>query len=137
VDTCLSCYSKLFTTGQEFSYDLGELGRYYRLYAQLMNHWEAVLPKGAMLRVNYESVVGDIENQARRLIDYCGLPWDDRCLSFHKAGRSVQTASSVQVRKPLFGSSVERWRKYEFGLGPLLRELGDFAPCEASSSRAA
>jgi tetratricopeptide (TPR) repeat protein len=127
IDTCVSCYSRLFDSGQPFSYDLAELGRYYRLYAELMAHWRAVLPAGAMLEVSYEDVVDDLEGQARRLIAYCGLPWDDRCLDFHRTRRLVKTASTVQVRKPLFRDSLERWRKYEAGLGPLLRELGDLS----------
>jgi tetratricopeptide (TPR) repeat protein len=127
IDTCTSCYSQSFTAGQEFSYDLAELGRYYRLYGDLMAHWRSVVPSGAILDVQYEDVVDDLEGQARRLIEYCGLPWDDRCLSFHKTERPVKTASLVQVRKPLFRGSVERWRRYEAGLGPLLKELGDVA----------
>jgi tetratricopeptide (TPR) repeat protein len=124
IDTCVSCYSRLFDSGQPYSYDLAELGRYYRLYTELMAHWRSVLPPGAMLDVAYEDVVDDLEGQARRLIDYCGLPWDDRCFDFHKTKRLVKTASTVQVRKPLFRGSLQRWRKYEAGLGPLLRELG-------------
>jgi hypothetical protein len=81
-----------------------------------------------MLDVSYEDVVGDLEGQARRLIDYCGLPWDDRCVSFHKTSRPVKTASNVQVRRPLFRSSLQRWRKYEAGLAPLLGELGEMVP---------
>ncbi len=77
-----------------------------------------------MLDVAYEDVVDDLEGQARRLIDYCGLPWDDRCLSFHRTIRPVKTASAVQVRKPVFRSSLQRWRRFEDGIGPLLRELG-------------
>jgi tetratricopeptide (TPR) repeat protein len=124
IDTCLSCYSKLFTFGLYFSYDLAELGRYYRAYVELMAHWRSVLPPGAMLDVTYEDVVADLEGQARRLVDYCGLPWDDRCVSFHKSERPVRTASAVQVRQPLFRSSLQRWRRYETSLGPLLDELG-------------
>jgi tetratricopeptide (TPR) repeat protein len=123
IDTCVSCYSKLFTKGLYFTYDLAELGRYYRAYSELMIHWRSVLPPPAMLDVSYEDVVDDIEGQARRLIDYCGLPWDDRCISFHKSGRPVRTASAVQVRQPLFRTSLQRWRRYEAGLGPLLDEL--------------
>ena len=123
VDTCVSCYSKLFTSGQHFSYDMAELGRRYRRYSELMSHWRSVLPPGTIFDVSYEDVVDDLEGQARRLIDYSGLPWDDRCLSFHKTSRPVKTASAVQVRKPLFRSSLQRWRKYERGLAPLLREL--------------
>ncbi len=125
IDTCLSCYSRLFTRGQHYTYDLAELGRFYRSYRQLMAHWRSVLPPEAMLDVGYEDVLDDLEGQARRLIGYCCLPWDDRCLSFHESARPVRTASAVQVRKPLFRSSLQRWRNYEAGLGPLLRELGD------------
>ena len=89
VDTCVSCFSRLFTYGQPFSYDLAELGRYYRWYHELMEHWRSVLPAGAMLDVAYEDVVDNLEEQARRLIDYCGLPWDDRCLSFHETSRPI------------------------------------------------
>lgn len=123
VDTCLSCYSRLFTSGLHYTYDLAELGRYYRAYAALMNHWRSVLPSGVMLDVAYEDVVNDLETQARRVIDFCGLPWDDRCLDFHRTQRPVKTASAVQVRQPLFRGSVQRWRRYEAGLAPLLAEL--------------
>ena len=112
-----------FAYGQPFSYDLAELGRYYRWYHELMAHWRSVLPAGAMLDVSYEDVVDNLEEQARRLIDYCGLPWDDRCLSFHETSRPIATASNVQVRRPLYRSSVARWRRYEAYLQPLLAEL--------------
>jgi tetratricopeptide (TPR) repeat protein len=136
VDTCVSCYSTLFTSSQFFSYELGELGRYYRGYSELMDHWHSVLPPGAMLDVVYEDVVNDLEGEGRRLIEYCGLPWDDRCLSFHKTSRPVYTASAVQVRQPLFRSSVDRWRRFESSLGPLLDELGDLVPAEARAQAA-
>ena len=123
VDTCVSCYSKLFATGLDFSYDLAELGRFYRCYSELMTHWRSVLPPGTILDVSYEEVVDDLEGQARRLIDYCGLPWDGRCIGFHRTSRPVKTASAVQVRKPLFRSSLQRWRKYEADIAPLLHEL--------------
>ena len=123
VDTCVSCFSRLFSSGVRFSYDLAELGRYYRWYHELMAHWRAVLPAGTMLDVAYEDVVDNLEAQARRLIDYCGLTWDDRCLSFHKTSRTVATPSNVQVRRPLYRSSVARWRHYEAYLQPLLAEL--------------
>jgi tetratricopeptide (TPR) repeat protein len=124
-DTCLSCFSILFKDGLKYSYDLGELGRYYRRYSELMAHWRSVFPPGAMLDVRYEDVVNDLEGQARRLIDYCGLPWDDRCLDFHKNRRAVSTASAFQVRQPLFHSSLQRWRRYESHLSPLLCALED------------
>jgi len=122
-DTCFSCYSKLFTHGMEFSYDLGELGRYHMCYESMMNHWRSVLPPDAMLDVSYEQVVDDLERQARRLIDFCGLPWDSACLSFHENKRPVSTASNVQARRPIYRSSVNRWQRYEAFLGPLLDEL--------------
>ncbi len=124
VDTCVSCFSTLFTFGHHRSYEpLAELGRYYRQYSNLMDHWRSVLPPSAMLDVVYENVVENLEEQARRLVDYCGLPWDDRCLSFHQTVRPVATASSVQVRRPLYRNSLARWRRYEAHLGPLLAEL--------------
>jgi tetratricopeptide (TPR) repeat protein len=123
VDTCLSCFSKLFTGQQPFSYDLTELGRYYRAYEALMAHWRRVLPEGAMMEVQYEDLVADFEAQTRRLLTYCGLDWDDRCLMFHKTQRPVRTASMTQVRQPLYGTSVGRWRPYQRMLRPLLDEL--------------
>jgi hypothetical protein len=89
----------------------------------MMTHWTTVLPPGDVLDIAYEDVVDDLEGQARRLIAHCGLPWDDRCLDFPSAKRAVRTASSVQVRKPLFRTSLQRWRNYEFGLGELMAEL--------------
>ncbi|HEX4144245.1 MAG TPA: sulfotransferase [Pirellulales bacterium] len=122
VDTCVSCFSKLLKS-VPFSHDLGELGRYYCCYSELMAHWRTVLPAGAMLEVAYRDVVDDLEMQARRLVDYCGLPWDDHCLRFHETERPVATASNVQVRRPLYRSAFERWRPYEAYLEPLLTEL--------------
>ena len=128
VDTCLSCFTRLFNRKQEHTYDLAELGRYYVDYARLMEHWRNVLPAGAFLDIHYEDIVTDQEAQARKLIEYCGLEWNDACLNFHKTKRSVRTASLTQVRQPIYNSSVERWRPYEKFLGPLLDELGDLVP---------
>ena len=124
VATCLSCFSRLFNKNQEFSYDLAELGRYYRGYRALMDHWRAVLPEGAMLEVRYEDVVADLEGQARRLIAYCGLDWNAACLAFQRNGRVVRTASATQVRKPLYTSSLDRWRAHSTFAAPLLDALG-------------
>ena len=124
LDTCFSCYSKLFSQNLDFTYDLGELGRYYKAYDKLMEHWRNVLPEGAMLEVQYEDLVSDFEPQARRLIAYCGLEWDDGCLSFHKTVRPVRTASAGQVRQPVFKTSIGRWRPYREHLRPLLDALG-------------
>ena len=128
VDTCLSQFSKTFKRGQHFSYDLYELGRHYRDYHNLMAHWRKVLPVGSFYEVQYEDLVADTEIQARALIDYCGLEWNDDCLNFHKSARSVRTASVTQVRQPIYKTSVERWRSYEKHLSPLFEGLGDLAP---------
>jgi len=128
VDTCLSGFTRLFNKSQHHSYDLAEMGRYYRNYATLMDHWRKVLPADAFYELQYEELVTDHENQARALLEYCNLPWDDACLNFHKHERNIRTASVTQVRQPLYTSSVERWRKYEAHLGPLLEALGDLAP---------
>jgi tetratricopeptide (TPR) repeat protein len=123
VDTCLSCFSKVFTDKQAHTYDLAELGRYYRNYQKLMAHWERVLPPGRMLTIRYEDVVADLEAQARRIIAHCGLEWDPRCLAFHQTERPIRTASALQVRQPIYGSAVGRWRAYAPFLRPLLAEL--------------
>ncbi len=127
LDTCLSCFSNLFADAMDFTYDLGELGRYYARYQRLMAHWHRVLPPGAILDVRYEDVVADLEGQARRLLDHCGLAWDPRCLAFNETARPVRTASAAQVRQPIYGHSVERWRVHEKSLGSLLKELGPTA----------
>lgn len=123
IDTCVSCFSVHFTRGQLHTYDLAELGRYYRHYQALMAHWRRVLPPGRIIDVRYEDLVGDLEATARRLIACCGLPWDPRCLDFHRTERPVRTASALQVRQPLYHTSVGRWRRYERFLAPLLAEL--------------
>jgi tetratricopeptide (TPR) repeat protein len=124
VDTCLSCYGRLFGDEQQFSYELGELGRYYRCYEALMAHWRAVLPPGAMIEVRYEDVVADLEQQARHIVAHCGLEWHDDCLTFYATKRLVRTSSASQVRQPIYRSAVGRWRPYRQWLGPLLDELG-------------
>jgi len=124
VDTCLSCFSKLFVGELPYAYDLAEIGRYYRAYEAVMAHWHAVLPPGVVLDVQYEDVVADLEGQARRMLAHCDLPWDDRCLSFHTTRRTVRTASVTQVRKPLYGSSVGKWHVYGDLARPLFDALG-------------
>jgi tetratricopeptide (TPR) repeat protein len=124
VDTCLSCFSKLFSDGHNHTYDLAELGRYYRHYQALMAHWHRVLPPGRILDVRYEDVVADLEGQARRVIAHCRLSWDPHCLAFHKTERAVRTASAAQVRQPIYNSAVGRWRVHGEALQPLLAELG-------------
>jgi tetratricopeptide (TPR) repeat protein len=124
MDVCLSCYSKLFAGEHEYSYDLAELGRFHRAYEGLTQHWRRTLPAESYLEIDYESVVDDLDGEARRLIQFCGLPWDDACLNFHATRRPVRTASMNQVRQPIFRSSVGRWRAYRAHLGPLLAALG-------------
>lgn len=127
LDTCLSCYRQLFARGQPFTYDLTELGEYYLEYEKMMAHWHAVLP-GRVLDVRYEDVVADLAGQSRRLLDYCGLPWEDACLRFWETERAIRTASSEQVRLPIYGSSVNYWRHYERQLAPLIEILRPVLP---------
>jgi tetratricopeptide (TPR) repeat protein len=124
VDTCVSCFSKLFTGSQPYAFDLGELGRYFAGYERLMAHWRRVLLPGVMLEVQYEEVVADFERQARRIVAHCGLAWDPRCLAFHQTQRPVLTASSAQVRQPIYRTAIGRWQPYAAMLGPLLAALG-------------
>lgn len=124
VDTCLSCYSKLFGSEQSFAYDLAELGQFYLGYRELMAHWRNVLPADRFIEVDYEAVVGNCEAEARRLTDFIGVPWNDACLAFHQSRRPVRTASVNQVREPLYTTSVGRWRPYAKHLSPLLAAFG-------------
>ena len=124
VDSCLSSFSRLFGSKLSFTYDLGELGRYYRAYQTLMEHWSNVLPPGTILDLRYEELVDDLEGQARRLVAYCGLDWHDGCLAFHETKRPVKTASLGQVRQPIYRDSIRRWRPVGNALQPLLDGLG-------------
>lgn len=128
VDTCLSCYTKLFGGEQPFAYDQTELGRFYRAYERLMAHWRTVLPPERFIEVDYEAVVEDVEREARRLIEFLGLPWNEACLAFYKDRRVVRTASTNQVRQPIYGTSKGRWHVYAQYLGPLLAALGVAMP---------
>jgi hypothetical protein len=121
--TCFSAFKQHFAQGQSFSYDLADLGRYYADYVDLMAHFDAVLP-GRVCRVIYEDLVEDTEGQVRRLLDHCGLPFEEGCLRFYENGRAVRTVSSEQVRRPIFRGGLEQWRAYEPWLDPLKRALG-------------
>lgn len=123
VDTCLSCFATMFAE-VPYASDLGELGRYYHAYRTLMAHWQAVLPAGTMLEVRYDALVADLPGEVRRVLDFCGLEWNDACLAFHATERAVRTASMTQVRQPLYRSSVGRWRPPAEALRPLLDALG-------------
>ncbi|HEX4270863.1 MAG TPA: sulfotransferase [Rhizomicrobium sp.] len=121
---CFSNLKQLFANGQEFTYSADDIGRYYRTYLELMRHWDAVLP-GRVLRVQHEDVVADLEGSVRRILDYCGLPFEQACVDFHKTRRSVRTPSSEQVRQPIFRDSLDQWVKFEPWLDPLKAALGD------------
>lgn len=124
MDSCFSTYKQYFAEGQSFSYDLDDLGRYYRSYLSLMDHWDEVLP-GKVLHLRYEELVRDPEVNIRRLLAHCGLDFQPACLAFHETKRSVRTASAEQVRQPLYASGVGYWKHFESELEPLRRALGD------------
>jgi tetratricopeptide (TPR) repeat protein len=119
---CFSVFKQLFAHGQTFSYSIEEIGRYYRDYVELMSHWDSVLP-GRVLRIDYEAVVENTEEQVRRMLDYCGLEFEQACLEFYRTERTIRTASSEQVRQPIYRSAVDQWRNYEPHLGPLKESL--------------
>jgi tetratricopeptide (TPR) repeat protein len=120
---CFSGFKQLFGEGQDFTYGLEEVGRYYRDYVRLMDHWDEVLP-GFVLRVMHEDVVDDVERQVRRILDFCGLPFEAGCLEFYKTKRAIKTPSSEQVRQPIYRSGLEQWRNFESHLAPLEAALG-------------
>ncbi len=118
-----SVFKQHFARGQNFSFRLEDIGRYYRDYVELMAHFDAVLP-GRVHRVHYEAMVADTEHEVRRLLDYCGLPFEAACLRFHENERAVRTPSAEQVRQPIYTDALEQWRHYEPWLGPLRDALG-------------
>ena len=135
LQTCLSIFSRIFHD-VPFSYDLGELGRYYRAYDALMAHWQRVLPEGTMIEVKYEELIDDFEGNVRRLLAHCGLDWDERCLAFHETTRQVNTASAAQVRRPLYRTSLQRWQPQQALLQPLFDGLGpELAPAGSVSGQ--
>ncbi len=123
---CFSNFKQLFASGQEFTYSLEDIGRYYRGYLELMEHWDAVLP-GKILRVQHEDVVRDLEGNVRRILEFCDLAFEPQCLEFYKTERSVRTASSEQVRRPIFTEGLDQWRNFEPWLGPLKAALEPLA----------
>lgn len=127
MDCCFSGFKQLFAEGQEFTYGLEEIGRYYADYVDLMGHWDRVLP-GKVLRVQHEDVLDDLEGQVRRMLDHCGLPFEDGCVEFHRTKRAVRTALSEQVRQPINRSGQNAWAPFEPWLEPLKNALGDCAP---------
>ncbi|MCB2074645.1 MAG: sulfotransferase [Novosphingobium sp.] len=123
LDCCFSCFKQLFAEGQEFTYGLHEIGRYYADYVALMAHWDEVLP-GTVLRVNHEDVLDDLEGRVRRMLEFLGLPFEQACMDFHRTERAVRTASSEQVRQPISRAGQDAWKPYEPWLGELRDALG-------------
>jgi hypothetical protein len=121
---CFSNLKQLFAAGQEFTYSVEDIARYYRTYLDLMAHWDEVLP-GKVLRVMHEDVVDDLEGNVRKILEFCGLPFEQGCIEFYKTDRSVRTASSEQVRQPIFREGLDQWKNYEAQLKPLAQALGD------------
>jgi tetratricopeptide (TPR) repeat protein len=121
---CFGNLKQLFARGQEFTYSIEDIARYYRTYLELMEHWDAALP-GRVLRVHHEDVVDDLERSVRLILDFCELPFEPACVEFHRTERSIRTASSEQVRQPIFREGLDQWRNYEAWLGPLREALGD------------
>jgi hypothetical protein len=119
---CFSNFKQLFASGQEFTYGLEDIARYYRTYIELMRHWDEVLP-GKVLRVQHEEVVDDLDGNVRRLLEFCGLDFEPACLEFYKTERSIRTASSEQVRQPIFKEGLDQWRNFEPWLGTLKEAL--------------
>jgi hypothetical protein len=124
MDACFSTYKQHFAEGQSFSYDLEDLGRYYRCYLALMDHWDEVLP-GKVFHLQYEQLIRDPAGTIRSLLDHCGLPFEAATLDFHQTDRPVRTASSEQVRQPLYASGVGYWKRFAPALEPLRASLGD------------
>jgi hypothetical protein len=122
LDSCYGSFKQLFASGQPFSYDLMELGEYYMEYQRIMDYWHEVCP-GFVLDVNYEEVVSDLDSQVKRILEFCDLPFEEGCLRFYETKRAVKTASSEQVRKPIYSSSVNLWRNYEDNLADLIEIL--------------
>lgn len=131
LDTCFSCYARLFNDTMDIAYDLETLGRYYVMYRKVMEHWHQVLPAGTILDVSYEDMVADSEGQTRRVLGFVGLPWDQGCLEFYKNERLVKTASLAQVNKPIYSTSVQRWRNFAQHLHPLIELVKDYRVVEA------
>jgi len=124
MDNCLSIYKNLFVEEQKYANSLRELGQYYLLYLDLMKHWQEVFP-GEIYDIIYEDMIADQEGETRKLLQHCGLPWNDQCMSFYNTSRNVSTLSWIQVRKPIYKDSVQLWEKYRKHLEPLRAVLSD------------
>jgi hypothetical protein len=122
LDSCIGCFKQHWALGQTYAYDMFELGEFYLEYDSLMEHWNQVLP-GKVLRVQYEDVVQDLETQVKLILDFCDLPFEESCINFHQTKRSVATASSEQVRQPIYTKSLNTWKKFESHIDPLIEIL--------------
>ena len=120
---CFSGFKQLFAEGQEFTYNLNDIGTYYKTYVELMDHWDKTLPE-FILRIQHEDVVEDLELQVRRMLNFLDLPFEESCLEYHKTERNIRTPSSEQVRQPIYDSALEQWRNFEKHLDPLIEALG-------------
>jgi len=127
MDSCLSCYRQLFARGQSFTYDLNDIGEYFVQYQRMMDYWHEVLP-GRCLTVQYEELVTDVEAQVRRILEYCNLPFEENCIRFHETERPVRTASSEQVRQPVYTRSIHFWRRHAAHLDELRDVLEPILP---------
>jgi len=127
MDSCFGCFKQHFAKGQTFTYDLFELGEFYLEYEQIMRHWDEALP-GEVLHVQYESVVDNLEVEVRRILDFCGLPFEPECVSFHETKRAVRTASSEQVRQPIYRGAMQTWKRYGSNLDGLREILNPVLP---------
>ncbi|MEP5566336.1 MAG: sulfotransferase [Halioglobus sp.] len=134
LDSCLGCFKQHFAKGQTFTYDLFELGEFYLEYQSMMDHWDTVLP-GKVLHVQYEDVVSDLDTQVRRILEYCDLPFEENCVNFHNTDRAVRTASSEQVRQPIYSRSVNTWKRFGANLDPLIDVLSPILPPETGDSQ--
>lgn len=119
---CFSGYKQLFAEGQEFTYDLQDIGRYYQSYVRLMEHWDSVLPD-FVLRVQHEDVIDDLESQVKRLLEFCHLPFEQSCVDFHQTKRNIKTPSSEQVRQPIYRSGMQQWKNFETQLSELTKRF--------------
>ena len=124
LDCCFSMFKQLFAQGQEFTYGLDEAGNYYKSYVELMNHWDKVLPN-KILRVNNEDVIEDLDGQVKRMLDFLGLPFEEECISFYETDRSVRTASSEQVRQPIYKNALDYWKNFDDDLSDLKRHFNN------------
>jgi hypothetical protein len=124
MDTCYAVFKTMFINAYHFSYQLDELAEYYVAYRRMMDHWREVMP-GVILDLGYEQLVSDPEPQCRRLLEHCGLPWEDQVLEFHRSDRASTTASTAQVRRPFYRTSVQKWRNYARQMQPVLRRLAE------------